>query len=937
MKYIKYTLVFSLLNGSVFFGCVKENANLIVEKLRCCNRVNPEGIEYPSFAWKIKTNEQGISQTAWEIQIADSKDLLIEGKANVWKSGKSLSDAQLNIIPQDISFRETEKYFWRVRIWDNKGNSSTWSEPSSFSIGIKEESWTGKWITYPYSKDMALPYFRKIFQTKTTKTSTIKRATLYFCGLGAGEVYLNGQPVDSTRFLDPAQTNYDQYALYSTYDVTDLIQRGNNCIGAMLGNGWFSQDAAWNGVSFYYGPPMLRAQLVLVYDDGTQSIINSDESWRWTEGPVIRSNIYLGEFYDARCEIQDWCSPEFEADNWKKVALAESNIPPCLKPQMINPIRKRQVIKAVDMWKDAKGAWIFDFGVNVAGITCLRVHQPEGTRLRIRIAEEIKKDSSLDFSSLGWTHHGKIFKNEYICGGDGIEDWKPSFTYHGLRFAELSGYKGKPDLSTISLVVVRNDLERRGSFECSEQQINQLHEMAIRTVLSNLHGFPTDCPNREKCGWLGDVHAYVKMANVNLQMNNFWIKYLDDIRSGANYAESNTLFHEKHNTDFYYAKKSSGLPYMIAPGKRLCGVATPDWGTTLVQLPWWLYIYYGNIQVLNDFYPSMKQWTDYVSGLAGDTARTYKYSKNTKYIIYQGLGDWCPPGGNDQIDTPVEFTSTAFHYLDVCIMKQAASILGFEADVEKYTLEKELISREMITTLYDASEKTFGSQTADIMALDFGLVPPGDEFAVANAVVCNMDEEHEGFMHCGIFGIGRIGSMLARHRQTEAAYKLFVRTGENSFTRMWEQAKATSLWEILPVSKDSEIIASKDSHNHPMQAGYDICFYEDIAGIRTDSSGPGYKVIRFEPLFMDLIDWAKAEVESPYGTILSNWKHSNGEIEWKISIPANSSGLIVLPSNKKLKINEVTLNNEIYTTASIKDIKSIYHLPSGYFNIRIYE
>ncbi|MFV0268814.1 MAG: family 78 glycoside hydrolase catalytic domain [Draconibacterium sp.] len=920
----------------LFSACAKEQAHFKVEELRCCKLVNPEGIESPLLGWKIKTQEQGLVQSAWEIQIASSAELLQKGKADVWNSGKQLSDQQFDIIPEGIAFEETGKYFWRVRIWDGNGSISSWSEPASFSIGLlSEASWTGKWISYPYSKERPLPYFRKTFQTGAAQDAAVERATLYFCGLGAGELYLNGQLVDSTRFLDPAQTNYEQYALYSTFDVTSLLEKGDNCLGVMLGNGWFTQDAAWNGAPFSYGPPMMRAQLVVFYNDGSKDIIASDESWTWHEEPVQKTNIYLGESYDARNEIKGWSTAGFQAEDWQPAQLVEKSAPPVLKAQLIHPIRKKEVIQAVDMWQDASGNWFFDFGVNAAGVVLLKAEQPAGTNLNIKMAEEPRKDGGLDYSTLGWIHHGKIFEYEYVCKGEGMESWSPRFAYHGFRYAELSGFTGKPDLSTLSLVVVHSDVENTGSFECSEPQINRLHELAMRTVFGNLHGIPTDCPDREKCGWLGDSHAYVKMANVNLQMNNFWEKYLEDIRSGANPKEEKTLFHERFNTTFYFTEKPSGLPYMIAPGKRLCGVASPDWGTALVQLPWWLYVYYGTKAVLEDYYPDMKTWTDHVASLASNPERTSKYNKQTKHIVYQGLGDWCPPGGNEMMDTPIEFTSTAFHYLDVCIVEQTARLLGFTADAEKYASLKEAIAGEMVETMYNASEKTFGSQTADVMALDFGLVPADEEEAVAQAVVRNMTEKHDGFMNCGIFGIGRVGSMLARYGQAEAAFKMFTKTGENSFARMWDKAGATSLWETLPVSEASEESGREASHNHPMQAGYDICFYEDMAGIRPDASA--YKVIRFEPLFMDWMDWAKASIESPYGSIVSDWKHLASEVEWNLQIPANSSGIVALPNGKKLSVNGAPLDENIFTVAEKKDSKTFYHFPSGSFQIRLSE
>ncbi|MDK2842920.1 MAG: alpha-L-rhamnosidase, partial [Anaerophaga sp.] len=278
-----------------------------------------------------------------------------------------------------------------------------------------------------------------------------------------------------------------------------------------------------------------------------------------------------------------------------------------------------------------------------------------------------------------------------------------------------------------------------------------------------------------------DVHAYVKMANMNFQLENFWHKYLEDIRSGASKEEKNTLFHERYNNTFYFADKAAGIPYMIAPGKRLCGVASPDWGTVQVQLPWWIYVYYGNKQLLSDYYPQMKQWTLYVNSLAKDEERKKLYDMRTNSIVYQGLGDWCPPKYASENKTPVEFTSTAFHYLDTKIMREVAGILGKAEDEALFSRLKEEIATEMRAVFYDPENKTFGSQTADAMALDLGIFPEGDEDKVSRSIVENMNSHSEGFMNCGIFGISRIGSMLARHGNAEAAWQMFTKKGEHSF------------------------------------------------------------------------------------------------------------------------------------------------------------
>ena len=374
---------------------------------------------------------------------------------------------------------------------------------------------------------------------------------------------------------------------------------------------------------------------------------------------------------------------------------------------------------------------------------------------------------------------------------------------------------------------------------------------------------------------------------------------------------------------------------MIAPGKRLCGVASPDWGTALVQLPWWLYVYYGNKNALNDFYPNMKQWTDYVSTLASDTARTNKYGKRTKHIIYQGLGDWCPPEGNETIDAPIEFTSTAYHYLDVTIMEQVARILGKNTDAKIFALEKGEIAEEVVKNLYNAQQKTFGSQTADAMALDFGLVPRGDEKAVADAMVRNMNEKYQGFMHCGIFGITRIGSMLARHGYSDAAM-------DNVYPERGRTA-LTGCGVLLMPLRFGKYYLSMQKVNRKVilvltitqcRPGTMLCFMKILPEYAPDDSGYGFKVIRFDPLFTSNLQWAKGSIESPYGTVSSSWKNDEGKLAWQIKIPANSTGLVALPNGKIITVNGKPLSFKKYSSANKNINSTFYRFPSGNFSIQ---
>ena len=358
----------------------------------------------------------------------------------------------------------------------------------------------------------------------------------------------------------------------------------------------------------------------------------------------------------------------------------------------MEPIRLKQEIAPVAMWQDSAGNWIFDFGVNVAAVPRLTVEQPQGTRLRMRMGERLDDNRrAIDYRTTGVGATGVVQTDEYVCKGTGRETWTPRFTYHGFRYLELSGAATQPDTSWLRAVVVHTDVSRRGSFECSDQQINRLHEMAVRTMLSNTHGLPTDCPHRERCGWLGDAHAVFPFESFNYDMGNFWAKYMADISSTSSVFLENTLHQKLYNTQFYFADKQPGIPFMISPGRRLCGVASPDWGTAVVQLPWYMYLYYDDEDALRKYYGEMKQWVDHVEALTEN------------HIVPYGLGDWCPPG---KIDCPIPLSSTAFHYLDASIVAKAAAALGNAEDSARYADLRDRIGRAFVAEFYDARSGT---------------------------------------------------------------------------------------------------------------------------------------------------------------------------------------------------------------------------------------
>jgi len=454
-----------------------------------------------------------------------------------------------------------------------------------------------------------------------------------------------------------------------------------------------------------------------------------------------------------------------------------------------------------------------------------------------------------------------------------------------------------------------------GSFSCSNDQINKLHQLSYWTMISNFHSIPTDCPHREKCGWLGDAHAMGPSTIYNFDMQNFWLKYMDDIHSTAKKA-TNTIFHLGKNKFFRNGFKEAGIPFMVAPGKRLPGAASPDWGTAVVQLPWFLYKYYGNQNALEKFYPDMQQWVDYV----GDLAKGH--------IVYEGLGDWCPPGDIENIDCPIEVSSTAFHYYDLTIMQQVAGILGKTEDSVLYNESAALVKKAFIQKFYNPQLNSFGSHTANAMALDFGLIPNGKGKLVADAIAKTSKEQFKGFMYAGIFGLQRLFDQLSSNQNEQTAYDILNKKGDYSFELMWKKYDATTLWEVLPIDTLQQKVekTARRSHNHPMQAGFDAWFFYGIAGIKPEINSPGFKKIILSPQLTQQLDWAKGSYHSVYGEIISNWKKDENQLMWEIKIPVGTSAHIKLPEHYSKMTIKNSENQIIENTLSV-------NLPSGRYQI----
>jgi alpha-L-rhamnosidase len=893
-----------------------------VSNLRCEYLSNPLGIDNvkPQLSWQLNSDQTDDKQSAYQVIVSSNPENLEKGIGDCWNTGRIKTGQSVQIQYTGKPLTSMQKYYWKVRVYDKNGTATAWSEPAWWIMGILDNSqWKARWITGDNTPGRAMPLFKKDFKIK----QGFKNARIFVSGLGYNEVYVNGTKAGD-HVLDPAQSNYNSYALYSTYDVTGNIKVGLNRIGVMLGDGWYNQNKAF-GVDFSYGKPVLICQLKIEYANGETELVASDTTWQCTEGPVISANVYAGEVYDARKEIINWCTPGETNANWQPAGLA-ANYPPALKSQMLPPIKKMKELTPKSFFRAKDGKYIFDLGQNFAGWVKIKVTEPSGTAITMRMSEELYPDKTLDFTSTGVFATQFTQTDTYICKGEGTEQWEPRFTYHGFRYVEVSGLSAEPDLETIKGIVVYSSMDNVGTFSCSDDQINQLHTLAMWTLTSNLHGFPSDCPHREKCGWLGDAHAIAKMTIYNLDMEAFWIKYLNDIRSSSG-SQGVMLHHKAKNSEFYQAYKKAGIPFMISPGKRECGVASPDWGTALVQIPWYLYLYYGNKAIIEDFYPDMKLWTNYIDSLSVDN------------IVPYGLGDWCPPGGNATIDCPYQLSSTAYHLYDLQLMEQMSKVLGYSRDNEYFNKRHAVVKKAFIAKFYDPANKTFGSQTANSLALDFGLAPQGDEKAVSSAIAVDVAKNYSGFHHTGIFGLPRIFDALARYGNEASAGNILTGKGKLSFENMWKVYGATTLWEELPVEENPDGAYKGDkfgSHSHPMQGGFDAWFYQGIAGINPVIEKPGFKAIRFEPFLTQQLKWAEATLNSKYGLIKSSWKWQDNTFLWEIIVPANSEGMVILPFTDftALKLNDRIIPSNQITTNAITGKKEM-NLSSGKFRLEL--
>jgi len=860
-------------------------ATLLPVAPKCEYAGNPLGLDVasPRLSWRLEAPGRAHLQTAYQILVAGSTEKLAAGAGDLWDSGKVASGRSIHIAYQGRTLDSFERCYWKVRAWDQAGQVSPYSEGATWEMGpLHDADWQAQWISAGYLLDAAAtpanthslprqhraPLLRKEFHLRDQP----RRARAYICGLGYYELYVNGAKAGD-HVLDPAQTDYDARAFYVTYDVTGNLKAGANALGVMLGSGWFNQDEVWQKGKYSipegtnYGVPRLFLQLRVEYQDGSVETSITNDGWKASPGPTLENNVYAGETYDARLEMPGWAEPGFADATWQNARVVAAPTRH-LEAQTLPPIKAVKTLPSVALAEPKPGVFVYDFGQNFTGWARLRVTAPRGTSIILRFAESVAPDGMIDPASTGVFATEVVQTDTYITKGEGEEVWEPRFTYHGFRYAELTGFPGKPSPSNLEGVVVHTAVEKAGTFECSDPMLNRIHDTALWTEISNLHGVPTDCPAREKCGWLGDAQVSGEMTIYNLDMAQFWAKYLEDIRTSA----------------------EDGLPTMVAPGKRSLGVAVPDWGTAVVQIPWYVYLYYGDTRILEQNYDAMCRWLAHLEQL----------SRNS--IVAEGLGDWCPPGSVEPNETPIPLTSTAYFYLDARILGEVAAVLGKKEDAARCRALAVKIREAFNREFLRLDGTGYGSQTADALALRLGLVPAGSEVQVAASLAKDVLQRHGGHFSTGITGSRCLYGELTNYGFGQVAVDIFHNTTYPSIGYLFSLG-ATTLWETWG-EPELDRQHGPRSRNHAMQADFDAWFYQGLAGIAPDPRQPGFKHILLRPQVVSSLERVHAEYESVYGKIVSSWRLAGESFTWHIRVPANTHATVAVPCDDPVAVTE---------------------------------
>jgi hypothetical protein len=892
-----------------FSGSLNNSSNHVnFDRLVCEYEESPLLVEEqtPRFGWQIHSTENGFEQTAYELEIFDNNN------NSVWKSGKIQSIKNQHIpYTGKNQLSAGEQYQWRVRIWDNNDKSTSWSEKNVFRLAPDKKQLNALWIGAIKREDSNLPvgrnyhnvpdssdkgklwrqtnplsrrsiYLRKSFETQ----KRIKDAIIYISGLGHYELSLNGKKIGRDLY-NPLWSDYDKTVYYNAYDITKELKGGDNTVGVLLGNGFYNeQGGRYKKMQVSFGPPTLFLKISITYADGTKEEIISNKDWKYSPSPIVFNSMYGGEDYDARLEQPGWDKPGFDDSQWLPVVV--DNAPNGeLKPQTSTSVREMEYFSIKERKKTGE-SYVLDMGQNLSGYPVFTVTGKRGDKIRLTVAERINDDGSIN-----QTQSGEPYYYEYTLKGEGEgegeETWQPRFSYYGFRYIQVEGAKlpesqdnrDIPVIKDIKSCFVYNSAPQSGYFRCSNEIFNDAHRIIVNAIKSNMQAVFTDCPHREKLGWLEQVHLNGPGLFYNFDLTKFAPKIMQDIRD---------------------AQLPNGLVPDIAPEYVIFEGGfrdSPEWGSTSVFLPFIYYQFYGDNSLIVEYYDVMKKYVDYLSSTA------------TEHIVSHGLGDWCDyredePYGPSK-NTPVPLSASVHYYMTIDYLARASEITGNRNDVTYYSKLKGEVKDAFNKEFFDKNTRQYGtgSQASNAMPLFAGLVEPQYKQAVLDNLV--KDIEKKGYrLSTGDVGNRYLFQALADNGLNEIMFKMHnhrevpgygfqLQFGTTTLTELWDPRDGAS-W------------------NHFMMGQIDEWFYKSLAGIRSEDNS-GFRNIVIAPQPVGDLKFVEASYDTLYGTISVNWRIDDDQFKMNLSVPHNCTAKVYLPQQDDYKA--VGSGNHSFTTTLI--------------------
>ncbi len=887
-----------------------ESGCIHAKRLRTEYLENPLGIDVhkPSLSWQIASEKRSVLQGAYEVQAARSLTDLDAGKL-LWDSGRVASDNTTSVRYEGPDCLSAERIHWRVKVWDQNDQPSDWSEPAWWEMGLfDEKEWTADWIEVGWDEDPKAfnpcPFFRRSFKLD----KTVRSARLYITAHGLYEAWLNGQRVGDQAFT-PGYTPYDKMLQYQVYDVTRMLQKGENALGAILGDGWYRGKVYVHNDRNVYGTRLGLLALLRIETDNGQVMIASGPEWKATTGPILKSDMKDGEVYDARLEMPGWCQAALDDRAWKPVRVV-AHEKSHLVASMGVAVRRKETFHP-RVIKTPKGETVLDFGQNLAGVVHFKVSGTKGTTVCLRHGEALDKNGNFTQENLFiFKPRGKPFFQEvhYTLKGEGDEEYEPHFTVHGFRYVLVEGYPGEPKPEDFYSVAIYSDMLPTGTFECSDPLINQLHQNTMWSMKSNFLDLPTDCPQRERAGWTGDAQIFAPSASFLMDTRAFFRKWLTELR------------HEQ--------LPDGRLGNFVPNPYRLRKLMRPElnasssgWGDVAVMMPWALYQAYGDKTLLDTQYESMKAWVENVRTRARKmnwskyfNPRTWfsrAYRARQQFIWDTGYhwGEWLEPGNGTSLKIALdmatriifgtEYVATAYFSNSARLVAKTAELLKKQDDARKYhALADQVKAAYQAQMIGENGRIKPDRQASYVRVLAFSLAPDELEPAILEHLV-RLIQNAGNHIGTGFLSTTYLCHVLAKNGRLDMAYELLNQKTIPSWLYAVTQG-ATTIWETWEGVKEDGTPWMSLNHYSP---GAVVDFlHRNVAGIAP--AEPGYKRIAIHPMPGGGLTRAKASYESVHGLIVSDWRIEGEQMHLHVTIPANTTAEITLPGAAVVSVTE---------------------------------